>query len=144
MNVESKVPNKVHLEWIILADYAEVVAGKLYVMGGGWTAILGETLPVARNVSIAVSCQVPWNLTNELHRLEFVAQDQDGNLLDGFNAMVEFEVGRPPGMPRGQEQRLQVAVSSQISFEAAGSYSIIVRLNDEDLGHANFGVLLRR
>lgn len=142
MHLDTELPNRIRLEWLMLADYAEVVAGKLYVMGGGWESILGETLPVQRLIAIAVACRVPWNMTNEPHVLEFVMQDEDGNQIDPI-VSTEFELGRPPRLPRGHEQRFQMAVAVPARFERTGSYVVNVRLNGEDIGSTNFFVKVR-
>lgn len=93
---------------IMLADSAQAVAGKLYVLGGGWNMVSG---PIAS--ALAVLFTVSWDLANTRHkwRIELVDMDsrpvlmqQPGNedpqpiYLEG-----EFEVGRPAGYPQGAD-----------------------------------------
>ena len=52
---------------IMLADFAQAVNGKLYIMGGGWSLIGPAPCPTA----IAIKIEVPWNQTNEKHNLKF-------------------------------------------------------------------------
>ncbi len=50
----------VTVEWLILADAAEVVAGKLYLMGGGWTVLTVSTsFPHRRNIGVAAAFRIP-------------------------------------------------------------------------------------
>ena len=58
------------IDYLILADWAEVINGKIYVQGGGWSAINAQSpLPVSRTVAIAVSPRVEWHETNQPHDL---------------------------------------------------------------------------
>ena len=48
------------VEWLILADSAQVTGGKLFLLGGGWDRVTANSFPFAHNMSIAVSFRVPW------------------------------------------------------------------------------------
>lgn len=90
---------------IMLADFAQAIGGKLYIMGGGWSI----TGPAPCPSAIAIKIEVPWNLTNQNHNLKLDLLDADyravavptpaGNapLVIGGN----FEVGRPAGLIPG-------------------------------------------
>jgi hypothetical protein len=90
---------------IMLADSAQAVKGKLYILGGGWSYIGPQPSPSA----IALKIEVPWNETNKKHKLEIELLDSDfhpviipnptGNAPVTIGA--EFEVGRPPGVMPG-------------------------------------------
>jgi hypothetical protein len=58
----------------MLADAAQVVAGKLYVLGGGWSRIVpGGPFAVYGKID------VPWHLRKEEHTLRLELVDTDGN-----------------------------------------------------------------
>ena len=59
---------------LLLADSAQAVEGKLYILGGGWSIIGPEPTPMA----IAVKIEVPWDQTNRRHTWQFVLLDSDG------------------------------------------------------------------
>src|SRR6478672_178282 len=102
---------KMNLEWLILADGAQVVDGKLYLLGGGWDIITVNTgFPTQKHLAVAASFRVPWLETNEKHQIEIEIADADG----GSVAKVEGQVivGRPAGIPVGQTQRIQFAFES--------------------------------
>jgi hypothetical protein len=99
---------------MLLADSAQAVDGKLYVLGGGWN-MMGPGAPTA----VAVHIHVPWDQTNRQHqwRLELIDSDDQAVTAPGpvedQPIVLEgaFEVGRPPGTPLGSEQGVSIAVN---------------------------------
>jgi hypothetical protein len=88
---------------LLLADSAQAVAGKLYVLGGGWSVIGPGPAPMA----IAAKIEVPWDQANTKHELLLELLDADGQPVtpeDEENPIRiggQFEVGRPPGVKPG-------------------------------------------
>ena len=112
-----------NVEWVILADAAEVINGKLYLMGGGWEAInLATPMPAHHTFAIAVAFEVPYLETNQLHDVDIRIQDPDGIELIRIEGQVE--VGRPPGINPGSPQRIPVAFSVSHEFTKAGPYAV--------------------
>lgn len=128
------------VEWIILADSAEVVNNKAYILGGGWETLTPqEGLPFAHRFALVFAFSVPWSETNRRHNIEFGIDDPEGNtLLDGG---LEMEVGRPPGLVQGQDQRAMLSVNLDMSFETAGTHSIAVRVEGQERKRLEFNVL---
>src|SRR3954467_6058901 len=90
--------------FLMLADHSEAVNGKLYMVGGGWNVLRLPELPHEWGFHIALGLDVAWTETNQPHNLQVDIHDPDGvELGDGLQA--DFETGRPPGMPAGQDQR---------------------------------------
>ena len=127
------------LEWLILADAAQNVGGKLFLLGGGWETLMVNTVPVQQQMALAIAFDVTWNETNERHPFQILIQDQDGAELAKVEG--EFEVGRPPGIPPGQSQRFQMAAPATLSFQAYGTYVIKVLLRGEEVGSIRFHVV---
>ena len=97
---------------LLLADYAEAVNGKLYVMGGGWSITRPEPGPMG----IAIKIEVPWDEANRSHRLQLALLDADGKAVLGpdekpIEVRGEFEVGRPPGLAPGTPLDFVVALN---------------------------------
>ena len=67
-------------------------------------------------------------------------QDPDGVEL-GEGLTANFETGRPPGMPAGQEQRLVMSIGATANFETAGPHAAVVQVDGEELGRARFYVI---
>lgn len=90
---------------MMLADSAQAVEGKLYILGGGWSI----TGPLPCPSAIAVLVSVPWNETNRKHRVKVELLDADYRPVllpaSGGGAPLaisgDFEVGRPPGIKPG-------------------------------------------
>ncbi len=111
-------------EWLILADAAQIVGGKLYLMGGGWDVLtVNRALPITQHVALAASYSIPWNETNQQFSVEVVIVSDDGKEIGKITGMVE--VGRPAGTPPGSEQRAQISAELNLEFAAPGSFAII-------------------
>ncbi len=98
---------------MLLADFAQVLEGKLYIMGGGWSL----TGPQPSLSAIAVKIEVPWNEANRKHNLKLDLLDSDYHAVVvptpvGNSPVVisgDFEVGRPAGLKAGTPIDVPVA-----------------------------------
>lgn len=101
---------------LLLADAAQVVDNKLYILGGGWSITGPDPTPFA----IAMKIEVPWTEANKKHRWELRLLGADGEQirLEGLpdQAPIEisgdFEVGRPPGITPGVALEVALAINS--------------------------------
>ena len=90
---------------MLLADFAQAIEGKLYIMGGGWSM----TGPTPSPSAIAMKIEVPWNEANRKHNLKLELLDSDFRPVivptpNGNAPLVisgDFEVGRPAGILQG-------------------------------------------
>ena len=90
---------------MMLADSAQSVMGKLFILGGGWSI----TGPLPCPSALAILVDVPWNETNRKHHLKVELLDPDFHPVlvptPAGNAPLmlgaDFEVGRPPGIAQG-------------------------------------------
>jgi hypothetical protein len=91
---------------ILLADAAQAVDGKLYILGGGWSVTGPEPTPSA----IAMKIEVPWDRANHKYNLLLELVDADGQPVmvpspEGGEQSVQigalFEAGRPAGLTPG-------------------------------------------
>jgi len=100
---------------MLLADAAQAVGGKLYVLGGGWSIASPGPTPMA----IAIKIDVPWDQANQRHNLQLALFDEDGREAmvstdTGEQAVefsAEFEVGRPAGLRPGTPLDVPLAIS---------------------------------
>jgi hypothetical protein len=116
------------------------VGNKLYLMGGGWDALtVNSQFPVKHRCAVAASFKVPWNETNQRHNVEIEIATQDGDTL--AKAGGQFEVGRPAGIPAGQNQRWQLALNLDMGFEQPGTFVIIARAEGQEMARSHFNVV---
>ncbi len=116
------------LDFLILADKAEAIGGKLYLMGGGFDHVGMTAIPGPAQFDVAMGLLVGYNETNLKHSFELRCEDADGNLVFP-SAAGFFEVGRPPGMSAGSEQRALMVFRGPFTFRETGDYSWVVTVN---------------
>ncbi len=143
MGVDTPEPmeqmEQMEIEWLILADAAEVSGGKLYLLGGGFDSIsVAAPLPQQRQIALAVSISVPWFATNEPHTLVLELVDEDGN--PQAKAECNFEVGRPPGAKAGQRQRIQLALPMGIALTKFGGNAVVGILDGVEMRRVRYSV----
>jgi hypothetical protein len=100
---------------MLLADSAQAVGGKLFIMGGGWS----QTGPAPAPSAIALKFDIPWDDANRPHQVVLELLDGDGRavLLPGpvspqpIKIITTLEVGRPPGLTPGTPLDASFAVN---------------------------------
>ncbi len=99
----------------MLADSAQAIGGKLFLMGGGWAVIGPQPSPSA----LAGIVQVAWDEANQNHTISFELFNADGKPfmvptpmgLQAFKIEMQFQVGRPPGVAAGTEFNVPIAIN---------------------------------
>jgi hypothetical protein len=129
---------------MMLADSAQAVNGKLYILGGGWS--LTGPMPVPS--AIAALVFVPWNETNRKHVVKVSLLDEDYRPVlmptpAGKAPLViggEFEVGRPAGIVPGSTLEVPFAFNiGPLPLEPGRRY--IWKLTVDDKGDDNWQVV---
>ncbi len=101
---------------LLLADAAQSVANKLYILGGGWSISGPDPSPSA----IALLIKVPWDQANLNHEMRLDLVDADGQPVmvgaqgEELEPVVihnDFEVGRAPGMTPGTPIDISMAIN---------------------------------
>jgi len=110
---------------MLLADAAQAINGKLYILGGGWSV----TGPGPNVSAIALKIEVPWDEANRRHTLLLELLDADGHKamlpvaegeLRAMEIKGDFEVGRPPGVTPGTPLDAALAINLNPVPLAAG------------------------
>jgi hypothetical protein len=127
------------IDFLILADAAQVAEGKLYLLGGGWDRMAVNVLPAVQSIGVAIGVVVPWNETNTSHTLRLTIEDEDGaTILQPVD--VQLEIGRPAGLTPGSDQRVTVAFNAHIPLAKLGGYVVTAALENGAQKRLRFGV----
>ena len=112
------------IAFLMFADRAEVLLGKLYVMGGLIDGFVVAQVPAPVVFSLALAIDVPWSAANEQLDVAVLFEDNDGKEV----ARVAFglTVGRPPTLARGSTQRVPFAIA-QLNFIAPATGDYVAR-----------------
>jgi hypothetical protein len=111
-------------DFVILADYAEIANGKLYLMGGGWDTFTAPQAPVAIRLAVAVGVRIGWEETNRPTPVVIAVVDDDGR--EYIKVQGELRVGRPPQLAPGSGQLASLAANLPLTVQKFGGYSIDV------------------
>jgi hypothetical protein len=118
------------IDYLVTADYAEVVNGKLYLMGGGWDKFRPPSYPSTMRMGIAVGIRVPYLDANVPHHLTVVLRSADGEV--AFKLEGQIETGRPPGS-RGEPSLVPVAVNALIELAKPTSLELIADVDGQSV-----------
>jgi len=107
---------------VLICDAAQVVGGKLYILGAGWSrAYVVQPAPITMTLAIVVA--IPWLQANEPFELLIRLLDEASRpvTLTGqpgpFEIRGNLEVGRPPGLQRGTPLDAPFAIPLQFPLE---------------------------
>lgn len=128
---------------MLLADSAQAVGGKLYILGGGWSIVGPDPTPFA----IALQIEVDWTEANQPHALRSELLDEDGRPVLIPTPMGDqpciinsgFEVGRPPGLRQGTPLTLPIAIN-MTSIPLRANSRFIWRCTIDDITDENWQV----
>ena len=109
---------------MIISDYADIVNGKLYLMGGGWDTFYAKEAPSQVRLSIAVGVLVGWEETNLPLIVNLFVEDDDGKQMAKIEG--KMQVGRPAALPPGSRQLSQMAANITMNLPAFGGYRVRV------------------
>jgi len=121
---------------LMLADSAQAVNGKLFILGGGWTDTpLGPDGLVAPQ-ALAILIQVPWDQANRPHHLRLRLLTADGHpfrVSDGPSVQIDtdFETGRPPGTHPGVTLPVPLALNISPMPLPPGRYAWELTVDEE-------------
>jgi len=123
------------IEFLLLANHAEVQNGLLYASGAGWSDIFRpphgpEGQVQVNHFGIGASISIPWEETNQPHRLSISIQREEGDA-ELSRIETDVEVGRPPGLPVGTEQRAVFGIGADMAFPEQGGYRVVATVDGD-------------
>jgi len=126
-----------YVDFVLVADRAEAINGKLYMMGGGWDRLAVADFSQPVHFHVALGVVVPWTATNNQHPVRVELQNEDGQTLEP-RLEVGILVGRPPDAIPGQSFRALVTVASSFILPRPGAYALIATMGGRDPRRAVF------
>ncbi len=120
------------IEHALIADYAEVVNGKLYLMGGGWDTTHAPQVPATIRLAVAVGVRVDWGETGQVLPVLVTVEDDDGQEFVRIQGNVS--TSRAANAVPGAAQLAQIAANLPITLPAFGGYRVHISIGDADAG----------
>jgi hypothetical protein len=134
--------NQPQLDFLILADRAEAVNGKLYLMGGAWDRYYVQDFKQPVPFSLAIGVRVPWNATNQRYDLQISVENLDSQGPPPLNLQVQLVTGRPPELPVGDSQMVVLAIPAVgVIFPGPSTYQAVAALSTGDRRTALFRLI---
>lgn len=127
-------PDRSRLEFLILADRAEVLGGKLYLMGGCWDQIALPDFPAGYQVGVALRAHIAEAAGDE-HTITFqVTGPGEPTILPrSIRFSRQVVADRAPGP-------VLVALTTIMMFPAEGDYTLVAAIDDGEPLSARFRV----
>jgi len=132
-----------------LADSAEAVQGKVYALGIGWNTVYVRALPSAHpRVSVGMTIRVPYTATNQNHTVLLHLESEDGERIplgeepseadeepkQVFELGGQFNVGRPPLLPPGDDQVVCLALTvNNLTLEKLAMFHWVISVDGTSL-----------
>jgi len=112
------------IEFLILADSAQVVGGKLFMLGGAWNLHRSGNYPSQFQFSIALSIMVPWDEAGVRHPFTLTIADDAGVPVIP-QIQGQFEVGKSDQILNDDTtQRALVSVNITMAVPHPGRYIV--------------------
>lgn len=123
----------------MLTDAAQVVAGKLFVLGGAFDTITAREFPALhRSLSLALVAEVGPADRNRQLDLTIRLLDEDGREL-GVESKGTFRVGAPAALPAGASSLVPlVANFLGVRFPEPGGYVFVIEHDGDELDRVPF------
>lgn len=131
------------IDFAILADAVQAVAGKLYVLGAGWDTIHSARFPARHpTLGIAVRINVPWSRANEELTLTIDLVDEDGSSMFAGRQLRHTLLAKPPPLlPAGSEMGIVRSFTfNNLSFPKPGGYAFVLFVDGDELHRLRFSV----
>jgi len=125
----------------MLADAAQVTAGKLYVLGGAFDTITARSFPIVyRSIAVVLVAEVGPADRNRDLPLRISLHDEDGADM-GIESVGNLRVGAPSSLPAGAATIVPlVGAFGNVRFPKPGGYVFVVEHEDQELAHIPFRV----
>jgi hypothetical protein len=117
---------KMKIEFALLADAAQAVGGKVFVLGGGWNLFRAPSYPAPVQLAIAIGLAFTFDEVGVKYPLNVVIADEAGiPVVPEMKGQVE--TGQPAAdVPKTASVKIPVAININMSLPHPGTYGIVV------------------
>jgi len=114
------------IEYALLADAAQAVGGKIFVLGGGWNLFRSPNFPAPVQLAVAIGLGFTSNEVGIKCPISVVIADDAGvPIIPEVKGQVE--TGQTaPDMPQTASVKIPVAININLSLPHPGTYGIVV------------------
>ena len=114
------------IEYAVLADAAQAVGGKIFILGGGWNVFRSASYPAPVQLAVAIGLGFASNEIGIRYPLKIVIADEAGvPVVPEFNGQIE--TGQPaPDLPKGLPVKVPLAWNVSLAVPRPGKYGIVV------------------
>jgi Family of unknown function (DUF6941) len=117
------------VHFVMLAEFARVLEGKLYLMGGGADRLQVPGPDHATTLAIVIGIEIPWSAAGRSFDVEVRLIDEDNRELDTISGSYTLNVGpHAHGLKPGQSMAVHIAEHLPLAFPKAGTYQILARI----------------
>lgn len=122
------------VDFAFLADGAEAINGKIYVLGGGIDTFWTDKLPfVCPRVSFAMRIIFDVAEIGRTHNLEIQILGEDGANIQTVGGPLAIQQ-KSPNLPKGWQQGIMTVLNFvNLQFPHFGNYSLNILLNNSNL-----------
>lgn len=126
--------DRVSLDYLIVANHAEVMNGMLYLNGGGWSDLFRPIVSepgvlYLNSFSVAISLSFPPELTNRQYHLVIRLEKLDDSQVLAQNHSA-ITVGKPVIPAENTIPHVLVAATFNVVFPSPGSYRIFAEIEE--------------
>ena len=123
------------VKYLLLAEHAEAINNKHYIMGGGLFRIAGPEFPLVQpSLSVAAAIDIPYEDTVEQHSIAIDIVDGDERSVLPQPFSTKFETGRPPGMRHGDSQVAMMVINfANVQFSSEGRYWVKLEIDGSEM-----------
>ncbi len=133
------------VEFALVADAVQAVAGKLYIIGGGWDTLFVRSFPARHpTLGIGIRIRIPWS-DLDTFTLAVDLVDEDGSsLFKGKRLEQRIKVNRPSTMPAGGDMGIVRAFTfNNLVFPKEGGYAFGILVDDNEVSRMRFRLRYR-
>ncbi|HUO04433.1 MAG TPA: hypothetical protein VMU16_04465 [Candidatus Binataceae bacterium] len=111
------------IEYLVLADAAQVGNGKLFILGGGWSIFRSGNYPAPAQLAVGLGFLISWNETGTQFPLSITLADEAGvPIIPEITGQIQ--ASKSGQLPEGITQKVPLAVNLSVSIPHPGRYTI--------------------